>query len=91
MACARCDFYTPKEASQAQLLEGKDNLQRVLASIPLTDDEQAAVKDGQAALNALLARLADTPTPADATPRQIGIPPSATQLPIVNVRNSKNG
>jgi len=91
MACARCDFYTPKQSSQAQLLEAKDNLQRMLASIPLTDDEQAAVEDGQAALSALLARLADTPTPAGATPRQIGIPPSATQLPIVNIRHGKNG
>ena len=42
MACARCDFYTPKDTSKAQLLEAKENLQRMLASVPLTDDEQAA-------------------------------------------------
>ncbi|HEY5182630.1 MAG TPA: tyrosine-type recombinase/integrase [Dermatophilaceae bacterium] len=47
MACARCDFYTPKDASKGQLLEAKDNLQRMLANIPLTDDERAAVDDGQ--------------------------------------------
>jgi integrase-like protein len=76
MACARCDFYTPKGSSQAQLLEAKANLQRMLASVPLTDDERAAVEDGQAALDALLARLADTPTPAGATPRQIGAQPA---------------
>jgi integrase len=29
MACARCDFYTPKDSSKAQLLEAKDNLQRM--------------------------------------------------------------
>ena len=91
MACARCDFYTPKDSSQAQLLEAKANLQRTLASIPLTDDERAAVEDGQAALDALLARLADIPAPAGPTPRQAGISPSATLLPIVDVRHGKTG
>jgi hypothetical protein len=38
MACAKCDFYTPKNSSKAQLLEAKDNLQRMLASLPLTDE-----------------------------------------------------
>jgi hypothetical protein len=68
MACARCDFYTPKDSSQAQLLEAKANLQRMLACIPLTDDERAAVEDGQAALQALLARLADIPAPSGPAP-----------------------
>lgn len=40
MACARCDFYTPKESSKAQLLEAKGNLQRMRAAIPLTDGNQ---------------------------------------------------
>ena len=47
----------------------------MLAAIPLTDDERAAVDDGHAALDSLLDRLADVPTPAGPTPRQIGIPP----------------
>lgn len=87
MACARCDFYTPKNSSKAQLLEAKDNLQRMLASIPLTDDEQAAVEDGQAALDQLINRLADIPTPAGTTPRQIGAPATATLLPIIAVKH----
>ncbi|WP_432154834.1 tyrosine-type recombinase/integrase [Streptomyces tricolor] len=78
MACARCDFYMPKDSSKGQLLEAKDNLQRMLATIPLTDEEQAAVDDGQAALDQLLERLADVPTPSGATPRQL--------LPIIEVR-----
>jgi integrase len=86
MACARCDFYTPKGSSKAQLLEAKENLQRMLASIPLTDDERAAVDDGKVALDHLLERLIDTPTPAGTTPRQIGIPATATLLPIVHVK-----
>jgi hypothetical protein len=64
MACARCGFYMPKDSAGAQLLEARDNLQRMAASIPLTDDEQAAVEDGQTALDALLTRLTGTPTPA---------------------------
>jgi integrase len=91
MACARCDFYTPKDSTRAQLLEASTNLQRMLTSIPLTDDERAAVDDGRAALDSLLGRLADVPTPAGATPRQIGIPPSATLLPIVDVRQGIHG
>jgi hypothetical protein len=89
MACAKCDFYTPKNSSQAQLLEAKDNLQRMLASIPLTDEERAAVDDGQAALDSLLGRLADTPTPAGATPRQLGASPTPTLPPIIEVRQGK--
>ncbi len=85
MACAKCDFYTPKDSSKAQLLEAKDNLQRMLAAIPLTDDERGAVDDGQAVLDKLLERLADVPTPAGPTPRQIGAPAQATLLPVIEV------
>ena len=91
MACARCDFYTPKDSSKGQLLEAKDNLQHMLASIPLSDDERAAVDEGQTALDQLLERLADVPTPAGTTPRQIGAPATATLLPIVSVNQGKSG
>jgi integrase len=84
MACARCDFYTPKDSTKAQLLEAKDNLQRMLASIPLTDDGRAAVDDGQTAVEALLARLTDVPTPSGPTPREIGAPTAVTMLPIMH-------
>jgi len=86
MACAKCDFYTPKDSSKAQLIEAKTNLQRMLTAIPLTDDERAAVDDGQAALEKLLERLADMPTPAGPTPRELGDPPAAALLPIIEVR-----
>ena len=90
MACARCDFYTPKDSTKAQLLEAKDNLQRMLASIPLTDDERAAVDDGHTAVTALLDRLADVPTPAGPTPRELGTPATVTMLPIVQIRTGKS-
>lgn len=86
MACAKCDFYTPKDSSRALLLEAKDNLQRMFATIPLTDDERAAVDDGHTALDKLLGQLADVPTPAGPTPRQLGSPRDATLLPIIDVR-----
>ncbi|MGI8307753.1 hypothetical protein [Saccharopolyspora hattusasensis] len=89
MACARCDFYTPKASSKGQLLEAKENLQRMLVNIPLTEDEQAAVDDGQAALDQLLKLLVDVPTPDGATPREIGVPATATLLPIVAVNQGK--
>lgn len=89
MACARCDFYEPKTSSKGQLLEAKKNLQRMLAAIPLTEEEEAAVDDGQAALNRLLDRLADTPTPSGQIPRQVDVPTSATLLPIAEVRQGK--
>ena len=88
MACARCDFYTPKASSSGQLLEAKSGLQRMLVGVPLTDDERAAVDDGQTAVDRLLERLADVPTPAGPTPRQIGPPATATLLPIIEVTRS---
>ena len=79
MACAKCAFYRPKDSSQAQLLEAKANLLRLGQEIPLTDEERAAVEDGLVALERLCAQLADVPTPAGPTPRQLGSV-HATQL-----------
>jgi integrase len=83
MACAKCDFYIPKNSSKAQLLEAKANLQRMLIAIPLTDDEKAAVDDGQEALDKLLERLADTPTPDGSTPRQLAC--GAAETPLLQI------
>src|SRR5487761_1409193 len=57
MACARCDFYVPKESTRAELLEAQHNLQRMIASVPLAEAERAAVDDGAAAVDRLLERL----------------------------------
>jgi integrase len=84
LACARCDFYVPKGSSKAQLLEAKANLARMRAEIPLTDDERAAVEDGSAAVERLLARLADTPTPAGPTPREIAASHSFVPLSVLH-------
>ncbi len=72
MACAKCTFYTPKGSTQAQILEGKANLQRMLQMIPLTEDERAAVEDGVTALEKLCQQLLNVPTPSGLTPHQLG-------------------
>jgi len=71
MACAKCSFYLPKDATKAQLLEAKANLLRLRQDIPLADTELSAVEDGLAAYEQLLKKLADVPTPAGPTPRQL--------------------
>ncbi len=83
MACAKCAFYRPKGSSAAQLLEGKANLLRLRQEIPLSDEEQAAVEDGVAAHGRLLAQLADIPTPAGPTPRELGGDRGGAGLPAV--------
>jgi len=63
MACARCDFYVPKESSKAQSIEGKSNLLRLRQEIPLNEDELRAVEDGIAGHEKLVAKLTSCPTP----------------------------
>ena len=63
MACARCDFYVPKESSKAQSIEAKANLLRLRQEIPLNDDELRAVDDGIAGHEKLVAKLVSCPTP----------------------------
>jgi len=60
--------------------------------IPLTDDERAAVEDGATAVENLLERLADVPTPAGPTPRQLAA--AGRQLPVLDslpIRSSTEG
>jgi integrase len=87
MACARCEFYVPKGSAQAQLLEAKRNLQRMLLEIPLTDDERAAVEGDDAAVDQLLKRLAEVPTPAGPTPRALGGSRPLVPLTVVDSRS----
>ncbi|EXU74346.1 site-specific recombinase [Erwinia mallotivora] len=63
MACAKCSFYLPKNSSEAQYLEGKHNLIRMLQEIPLTEVERAAVEDGIEAMTRLTNSLQKVATP----------------------------
>ncbi len=71
MACAQCSFYVPKQSARAQMLEAKSNLVRLRQDIPLSEPELAAVDEGLAAYDKLLAGLADVPAPDGETPRQL--------------------
>lgn len=83
MACAKCSFYRPKTSAKGQLLEGKTHLQRMLQAIPLLDDERAAVEDTVGAMDALLQRLADVPTPDNGQSTTTLIP-----LPVITHQTS---
>jgi hypothetical protein len=71
MACAKCSFYMLKGSTASALLEGKENLLLMRQEIPLSDAEVAALDDGVSALDSLLRRLANIPTPAGPTPLQL--------------------
>lgn len=63
MACARCDFYIPKQSSQADLLASKSGMVHMLQEMPLTDEERKAVDGDVTAIDQLLERLSDEPVP----------------------------
>jgi integrase len=71
LACAKCSFYLPKEATAALLEEGKVNLNRMQQEIKLTDDERSAVDDGIKALTKLAERLTEVPAPDGYTRSQL--------------------
>ena len=71
MACAKCSFYLPKEATKALLDEGQANLRRMRQEIRLTDEERAAVEEGIQALDQLTKRLAMVAAPDGRTPEAL--------------------
>jgi hypothetical protein len=91
MACAKCSFYRPKGSTQAQLLEGKANLLRMLQEIPLTEEERAAVEEGVGAMEKLCRQLANVPTPAGPTPNQLAAEGQTRQpiIPVEQVRRKR--
>ena len=63
MACAKCSFYIPKSSSEAQYLEGRQNLIKLMQEIPLTEDELAAVDNDIEAVERLLKKLRSVASP----------------------------
>lgn len=86
LACARCPFDIPKQTSQGNLLALQAGVERMLEHLELTDDERVALEGDRTALSALLTRLADMPTPAGPTPRELGT--SAAFIPLDTLRAS---
>ncbi|MGW0208978.1 hypothetical protein ACWDZ8_25315 [Streptomyces sp. NPDC003233] len=72
LARARCPFYLPKDSARGQLLAVKDGIDQMLEQLDLTADEREAIEGDREAVTALAERLADTPTPAGPTPRDLG-------------------
>lgn len=50
----------------------KDGINTMLEQVDLTDDEREALEGDREAITALTQRLADIPTPAGPTPRELG-------------------
>jgi hypothetical protein len=81
MACAKCPYYRPKESLKDQLVEGKANLVRMLEFVQLTEDEKLLVTAGVELHQELIEKLADVPTPAGPSPREL----ENSQLPETQV------
>ena len=71
MACAKCPFYLPKDSTQLLMKEAQGNLVRMKQEMELSDEEIAAIDEGIHLMEQLCSRLADVPTPAGPTPRQL--------------------
>jgi hypothetical protein len=81
MACARCDFYVPKESDHGLWLQTRDGLLQMLQEIPLSDEERAAVDGDVQALDRLLERLKEVPTPGECQKRDLPVIPVRTIFP----------
>ena len=91
MACARCPFYCPKSSTMDQLIEGKAHLIHMLEFVALTEGEKVLVTEGITLHQDLIEKLADIPTPAGPTPRELaaGSQEEASVIPLKTVQNRK--
>jgi hypothetical protein len=81
MACARCDFYVPKDSDRGLWLQTRDSLLKMLQEIPLSDEERAAVDGDVQALDRLLERLASVPTPSECSRQDLPVIPVTSIFP----------
>lgn len=91
MACAKCPYYRPKDQLADQLMEGKANLVRMLEFVSLTQDEKLLVTEGIELHQELIEKLADVPTPAGPTPRELeqSRQPETKMIPLKQIHRSK--
>lgn len=71
MACAKCDYFEPKDSMKVQLLEANGNLSKMLEFVTLGEDERKLVEQGLNINHELLSRLQTVPTPSGPTPEQL--------------------
>jgi hypothetical protein len=63
------------------VLDVKEGIDRMLERVDLTDEERAVVDGDREVLTSLVGRLADMPTPAGPTPRELGTVASFVRSP----------
>lgn len=69
-------------------MEGKANLVRMLEFVHLTEEEKLLVTEGIELHQELIGKLADVPTPAGLTPRELEVTQqsSVKMIPLEEVR-----
>jgi hypothetical protein len=84
MACAKCEYYIPKNSEAARILEANAHNERLVAEVPLRPIELEAIRGDREALESLRTRLQDTPTPDGRTPTEIaeGLPAAGSALAL---------
>jgi len=81
MACARCDFYVPKDSDRGLWLQTRNGLLKLLQEIPLGDEERAAIDGDVQALDRLLERLKAVPTPSECQRQDLPVIPVSSIFP----------
>jgi integrase len=71
LACARCDYYEPKDSQEVLALEAEGNLVRLRQDLRLTDEEREAIDGDVLVFQKLRSSHWDTATPAGPSPREL--------------------
>jgi hypothetical protein len=71
LACARCDYYEPKDSQDVLILEAEGSLVRLRHDLLLTDEEQEAIDGDVITIQKLRAKRWNTATPAGPTPNDL--------------------
>ena len=71
MACARCYFNIPKPSAKGVVLAAQQAANRLLEEVWLSPEERDAVSGDVEALEGMLNKLRDKPTPDGRTPGEI--------------------
>jgi Phage integrase family len=79
LACARCDYYEPKDSQAVLVLEAQGNLVRLRQDLLLTDDERKAIDGDVITFQKLRAKHWDTATPAGPSPHDLELASDPTQ------------
>jgi hypothetical protein len=71
LACARCDYYEPKDSQAVLIFEAQGNLVRLRQDLLLTDEEREAIDGDVLTFQKLRAKRWDSATPAGPSPRAL--------------------